>query len=32
MRTFKTYDKGDELPADYKKALINLMWFQADAE
>jgi len=32
MRTFKTYDKGDVLPEDYKKALINLMSFQADSE
>ena len=32
MRTFKTYDKGDVLPDDYKKALINLMCFQADSE
>ena len=28
----KTYDKGDPLPDDYRKALINLMTFQADSE
>ena len=32
MRTFKTYDKGDVLPEDYRKALTNLMCFQADSE
>jgi len=28
----KTYDKGDALPDDYKKLLLNLMSFQADSE
>ncbi|MGD9941983.1 MAG: Phenylacetic acid catabolic protein [Burkholderiaceae bacterium] len=28
----KHYDKGDELPADYKRALIHLLTFQADSE
>lgn len=28
----KTYDIGDKLPADYKKALIDLLTFQADSE
>jgi len=28
----KTYDKGDKLPEDYKKALLNLLSFQADSE
>jgi ring-1,2-phenylacetyl-CoA epoxidase subunit PaaA len=28
----KYYDRGDPLPPDYKKALINLMTFQADSE
>ena len=32
MPGFKTYDKGDVLPEDYKKALLNLMSFQADSE
>jgi ring-1,2-phenylacetyl-CoA epoxidase subunit PaaA len=29
---WKTYDKGDVLPEDYKKALLNLMSFQGDSE
>src|SRR5690349_6301422 len=32
MASFKTYDKGDTLPDDYKKCLLNLMSFQADSE
>jgi ring-1,2-phenylacetyl-CoA epoxidase subunit PaaA len=32
MPKFKTYDKGDPLPEDYRKALLNLMSFQADSE
>ena len=28
----KYYDKGDTLPADYRKALIHLLSFQADSE
>lgn len=32
MASFKTYEKGEILPEDYKKALINLMTFQADSE
>lgn len=32
MPSFKTYDKGDVLPDDYKAALLNLMAFQADSE
>jgi ring-1,2-phenylacetyl-CoA epoxidase subunit PaaA len=28
----KYYDKGDELPADYKRALVHLLTFQADSE
>ncbi|GIK99261.1 MAG: hypothetical protein BroJett029_34700 [Alphaproteobacteria bacterium] len=32
MPRWKTYDKGDTLPDDYKAALLNLMAFQADSE
>jgi len=32
MRQFKTYEKGDALPEDYRKALLHLMSFQADSE
>ncbi|MDJ0947998.1 MAG: phenylacetate-CoA oxygenase subunit PaaI [Alphaproteobacteria bacterium] len=32
MPNWKTYDKGDELPAEYKKLLLNLMSFQGDSE
>lgn len=32
MKSFKTYDKGDSLPEDYKRALLHLMSFQADSE
>ena len=32
MPSFKTYEKGDALPDDYRKALLNLMSFQADSE
>ena len=32
MAKWKTYDKGDVLPEDYKKALLHLMSFQADSE
>ncbi|MCW5749684.1 MAG: phenylacetate-CoA oxygenase subunit PaaI [Alphaproteobacteria bacterium] len=32
MPKFRTYDKGDPLPDDYRKALINLLSFQADSE
>ena len=28
----KFYDKGEELPADYKRALVHLLTFQADSE
>ncbi|MCR5879629.1 Phenylacetic acid catabolic protein [Phenylobacterium sp. J367] len=28
----KTYDKGDELPAEYRQALLHLLTFQADSE
>lgn len=29
---WKTYDKGDPLPEDYRKALLHLMSFQGDSE
>ncbi|WP_019644681.1 Phenylacetic acid catabolic protein [Novispirillum itersonii] len=32
MSKWKTYDKGDALPEDYKALLLNLMAFQADSE
>ena len=32
MASWKTYDKGDQLPEDYRKLLLNLMSFQADSE
>jgi len=32
MANWKTYDKGDELPEEYKKLLLNLMSFQGDSE
>jgi len=32
MPKWKTYDKGDVLPEDYKKKLLNLMAFQGDSE
>lgn len=32
MPTWKTYDKGDALPEEYKALLLNLMSFQADSE
>lgn len=32
MARWKTYDKGDALPEEYKKLLLNLMSFQADSE
>lgn len=32
MPKWKTYDEGDVLPEDYKKALLNLMSFQGDSE
>ena len=30
--TWKTYDKGDPLPDEYRKALLHLMSFQGDSE
>lgn len=32
MPKWKTYDKGDDLPEEYKKLLLNLMSFQGDSE
>lgn len=32
MAKWKTYDKGDALPEEYKSLLLNLMSFQADSE
>lgn len=32
MPDWKTYDKGDPMPEDYRKLLIHLMTFQADSE
>ena len=32
MPNWKTYDKGDALPEEYKKLLLNLMSFQGDSE
>lgn len=32
MAKWKTFDKGDELPEEYKRLLLNLMSFQADSE
>ncbi|HEY0833717.1 MAG TPA: Phenylacetic acid catabolic protein [Azospirillum sp.] len=31
-RTWRTYDKGDPLPEEYRNALLHLMSFQADSE
>ncbi|MGB0454393.1 MAG: Phenylacetic acid catabolic protein [Bacteriovoracaceae bacterium] len=28
----RTFDKGDELPPIYRKALLNLLWMQGDSE
>jgi len=32
MPNWKTYNKGDPMPDDYRKALVHLMSFQADSE
>ncbi len=32
IKNGKTFDKGEELPAIYKKNLINLLWMQGDSE
>lgn len=32
MANWKTYDKGDPMPDEYRSLLINLMCFQADSE
>ncbi|WP_404378509.1 Phenylacetic acid catabolic protein [Caenispirillum salinarum] len=32
MPKWKTFDKGDKLPEEYKSLLLNLMSFQADSE
>jgi ring-1,2-phenylacetyl-CoA epoxidase subunit PaaA len=32
IKNGRTFDKGDELPPLYRKALINLLWMQGDSE
>ena len=32
IKNGKTFDKGDEMPALYKKSLLNLLWMQGDSE